>query len=222
MLRDDGRIALPGGHFIPGTITGKTFKDHLDKWLQQNPDPVPATTTNSLLLDIFPDPVTTSFQLMADDCIHSLEKELFALRSRQEKSVCMRAQKARELETGKEVPSERKVSEPQSAPQQSEVPIIKEITNDVNQPPTHVFVKAKDVTYSPPTSENVAVKPKLPPVKKPEVTYRTSAPIYKTRSHVQDVSTDLRPAGRLQHLLVNHEFADYFDTAQALVPFARS
>ena len=77
ILRDDGGIALPGGHFIPGTITGKTFKDHLDEWHWQNPDPAPTTTTNSLLLDIFPDPVTASFQLMADDCIHSLEKELF-------------------------------------------------------------------------------------------------------------------------------------------------
>ena len=70
------------------------------------------------------------------------------------------------------------MSEPQSAPQQSEVPIIEEITNNVNQPPTHLFVKAKDATYSPPTSDNVTAKPKPPPVKKPEVTYRMSAPIY--------------------------------------------
>ena len=178
MLRDDGRIALPGGRFIPGTIAGKTFKDRLDEWLWQNPDPAPATTTNSLLLDIFPDPVTASFQLTADERIHSLEKELFALRSHQEKGVRTRAQKAREPETGKEVPSEREVSKPPSAPQHSEFPIIEEITNDVNQPPTHPFAKAKDATYSPPTSENVAAKPKPPPTKKPEVTYRTSAPIY--------------------------------------------
>ena len=89
ILRDDGRITLPGGRFILGTIAGKTFKDHLDEWLRQNPDPTPATTTNSLLLDVFPDPVTASFQLTADDCIHSLEKELFALRSHQEKGVHM-------------------------------------------------------------------------------------------------------------------------------------
>ena len=178
MLRDNGCIPLPGGRFIPGTIAGKTFKDRLDEWLRQNPDPPPATTTNSLLLDVFPDPVTASFQLMADDHIHSLEKELFALRSRQEKGIRTRAQKACEPETGKEVPSEREVSKPLSTPQHSEVPIIKEITNNVNQLPTHPFVKAKDATYSPPTSENVTVKPKPPPAKKPEVTYRTSAPIY--------------------------------------------
>ena len=90
----------------------------------------------------------------------------------------MQAQKACEPETGKEAPSEREVSEPPSTPQQSELPVTKETTNDVNQPLAHPFVKAKDAIYSPLTSDNVAMKPKPPPVKKPEVTYRTSAPIY--------------------------------------------
>ena len=82
------------------------------------------------------------------------------------------------LETGKEAPSEHKVSKPPSAPQQSEVPVTKEITNDVNQPLAHPLVKAKDATYSPPTSDNVVAKLRPLPVKKPEVMYRTSAPIY--------------------------------------------
>ena len=29
---DNGHIVLPGGHFIPGSITRKTFREHLDKW----------------------------------------------------------------------------------------------------------------------------------------------------------------------------------------------
>ena len=84
----------------------------------------------------------------------------------------------REPETGKEAPSEREVSGPLSTPQQSEVPVTEEITNNVNKPPAHPFAKAKDVTYSPLTSDNVTVKPKPQPVKKPEVIYRTSAAIY--------------------------------------------
>ena len=175
---DDGHIALLGGHFIPGTIAGKTFKDYLDKWLWQNPDPAPAPMTNLLLLDIFPDPVTASFQLMSDECIHSLEMELFALHSHQEKGIHMRAQKVNELEPGKDTPLECEVSEPPSAPQQSEVPITEEITNNANQLSTHLFLIAKDTTYSPPTSDNVAARPKPPLVKKPEVTYRMSASIY--------------------------------------------
>ena len=39
-------------------------------------------------------------------------------------------------------------------------------------------MKAKDATYSPPTLDNIAAKLKPPPVKKPEVMYRTSASIY--------------------------------------------
>ena len=165
ILHNNGCIALPGWRFIPGMIAGKTFKDRLYEWLWQNPDTTPVPTTNLLLLDVFPNPVTASFQLMADDRINSLEKELFALCSRQEKGICTWAQKACKLETGKGVPSEREVSEPPSASQQSEVPVTEEITNDVNQPPTHPFAKAKDATYSPPTSDNVAAKLKPPPVK---------------------------------------------------------
>ena len=86
---DDGHIALPG------LITGKMFKDCLDEWLWQNPDPMPIPMTSSLLLNVFLDPVIASFQLMSDKHIHSLEKEPFTLHSCQEKGVCMQAQKAR-------------------------------------------------------------------------------------------------------------------------------
>ena len=177
ILRDDGCIALPGRCFIPGTIAGKTFKDNLDKWLGQNPDPSPTPMTNLLLLDIFPNPITASFQLMSNECIHSLKKELFALHSQQEKGVWTQAQKAHKPKPAKDAPSECETSMPLSATQQSEVPVTEEITNDDNQPLTNPFAKAKDVMYSPPTSDNVALKPKPLPVKEPEVTYRTSAPI---------------------------------------------
>ena len=201
ILHDNGCIALLGGHFIPGMTTGKMFKDHLNEWLQQNPDPALTPTTNLLLLDVFPDPVTASFQLMSDECIHSLEKELFDLRSCQEKGVHMQAQKVCEPEPGKVAPLEHEASEPLSAPQQSEVPVTKEITNDANQPPTHPFAKVKDVTYSPLTSDNVAMKPKPLPVKKPDVTYRMSAPIYDLQ-----VASDIYSwTMNLQITLTQHE-----------------
>ena len=106
ILCDDGHTALLGRHFIPGTIAGKMFKDYLNKWLWQNPDPAPAPTTNSLLLDVFPDPVTASFQLMSNEYIHSLEKELFTLCSWQEKGVHAQAQKVCKLESGNYASSE--------------------------------------------------------------------------------------------------------------------
>ena len=32
ILCNDGHIALPGGCFIPGSVTGKTFRERLDEW----------------------------------------------------------------------------------------------------------------------------------------------------------------------------------------------
>ena len=77
MLCDDSCIALPGGHFISGSITGKWFMDCLDGWYHQNPPS--SSTTNLLLLGVLPEPATATFQLSSEECIQSLEKELFAL-----------------------------------------------------------------------------------------------------------------------------------------------
>ena len=75
VFRDNQQISLADS--THGTTSYALVYDDQHEWHRQNPDPAPATTTNSLLLDVFPDPVTASFQLTADDCIHSLEKELF-------------------------------------------------------------------------------------------------------------------------------------------------
>ena len=77
ILRNDGRITLPGGHFIPGSIARKTIREHLDKWHRQNP--VSTLTANALLLDVSPNPTVGVLQLSSEECILSLEKELFAL-----------------------------------------------------------------------------------------------------------------------------------------------
>ena len=72
ILHDDGHVALPGGHFIPGAITGKMFKEHIDKWHQQNPSST--AMTNSLLFGVLPEPTMSMFQLSVDEHIKSLEK----------------------------------------------------------------------------------------------------------------------------------------------------
>ena len=79
ILCDDGHITLPGGRFIPGSITGKTFRERLNEWYRQNP--VSTSTTNTLLLDVSPNPTVGILQLSSEECIFSLEKELFALRA---------------------------------------------------------------------------------------------------------------------------------------------
>ena len=93
ILRNDGHIALPGGRFIPGSVAGKTFRERLDEWHQQNP--VSTSTTNVLLLDVSPNLTVGVLQLSSEERILSLEKELFALHAREPApGVRMRAQKA--------------------------------------------------------------------------------------------------------------------------------
>ena len=77
ILHDDGHIVLPGGCFIPDSITWKTFREHLDKWHQQNL--TSTSTANMLLLDVSPNSTVGILQLSSEEHILSLEKELFAL-----------------------------------------------------------------------------------------------------------------------------------------------
>ena len=179
MLCDNGRIALPGGRFIPGSIAGKWFKECLNEWYCQNPQP--SSTTNSLLLGVLPEPAAATFQLSSEEHIQSLKKELFALRARQQdKGTHTRAQKAREQEQVTEAPaaSDAPASMPTTIPRQSEAITAEGNTNHISQPPVHPFARAKDASYSPPTTDNIATKPKPPLPKKSEGSYKTTAPIY--------------------------------------------
>ena len=53
-----------------------------------------------------------------------------------------------------------------------------EVNGDDDEPPVHPFARAKDAVYAPPTTNNVAAKPKPAPPKKPDVPLRTAAPVY--------------------------------------------
>ena len=53
VLHDNGCIALPGGHFTPGAITGKTFKECINEWHFQYPSST--AMTNSLLFGVLPE-----------------------------------------------------------------------------------------------------------------------------------------------------------------------
>jgi hypothetical protein len=56
--------------------------------------------------------------------------------------------------------------------------VVEDSSRDVVQPPLHPFAAARDAAYRPPTTDNVAAKPKPPPVKKPESVWKTTAPVY--------------------------------------------
>ena len=176
MLRNDG---CTGGCFILGSITGKWFKERLNEWYRQNPQP--SSTTNSLLLGVLPEKAAATFQLSSEERIQSLEKELFTLCAhQQDRGTRTRVQKACDQEQVAEVPaaSDASAPAPTAVPRQSEAITSESNANHISQPPIHPFACTKDASYSPPTTDNIAMKPKPPLPKKPKGSYKTTTPIY--------------------------------------------
>lgn len=198
MLHEDSHIALPGGRFIPGSIASKWFKECLDEWYRQNPPS--SSTTNLLLLGILPEPAAVTFQLSSEEHIQSLKKELFALCAhQQERGTCARVQKAHDQEPVAETPaaSNTSVPAPTAMPRQLEAIATEGNANLPLQPPIHPFAQAKDASYSLPTTDNIAVKLKPPLPKRPEGSYKTTAPIYDPKvalevyAHTMDLQITL-------------------------------
>ena len=191
ILCDDSHIALPGGHFIPGSIAGKTFREHLDEWHRQNL--VSTLTANALLLDVSPNLTVGVLQLSSEERILSLEKELFALHACEPApGVQTQAQKARDPDPPTDAPTPAKRPTPAPAPapvapaplpvpaaqHPPPPPAALEEVNDNDEPLVHPFTRAKDAAYAPPTTNNVVAKPKPAPLKKPDVPLRTATLVY--------------------------------------------
>ena len=106
--------------------------------------------------------------------------------------VWTRAQKARDPNPPRDIPTPAKRPTPTPAPApvtplpppvpaaQCPPPLLtalEEVNND-EEPPVHPFARAKYAAYAPPTTSNVTVKPKPTPPKKPDVPLRTTALVY--------------------------------------------
>ena len=146
-----------------------------------------------LLLDVSPNPTIGILQLSSEEHILSLENELFALHAREPPpGVRMRAQKARDPDppTDTLTPAKRHTPAPAPAPV-TPIPLLvpaaqlppplpdaPEDTNDDDEPPVHPFARAKDAAYALLTTNNVTVKPKPAPPKKPDMPLRTAALVY--------------------------------------------
>jgi hypothetical protein len=87
----EGKIVLPNGQYTPCSIPGQFIKDHIDEWHKHNPV---KSTSSSLMYEI--NPVAVSCQtsiatnmvstsstnaFTADQCIATLEQEIFYLRN---------------------------------------------------------------------------------------------------------------------------------------------
>ena len=172
----------------------ETFREHLDEWQQQNL--VSTSTANMLLLDVSPNPTVGVLQLSLEEHILLLEKELFALHAHElAPGVRTRAQKAHDPHppTDALTPAKRPMPAPAPTPvapaplpvpaarRPPPPPVTPEEVNNNNKPPVHSFTRAKDAVYAPPTTNNVAAKLKPAPPKKPDVPFRTAAPVYNPK-----------------------------------------
>ena len=182
ILCNNGCITLPGGHFIPGSIAGKTFRERLDKWHCQNL--ASTSIANALLLDLLPKPTVGVLQLSLEEHILSLEKELLALRAHEPgRGVQTQAQKTHDPDPLMDAPTPAKRPTPAPAPAPvTPVPLLvpaaqhapplpatpEEVDND-EEPPVHPFARAKDAAYALPMTNNIGAKPKPLPPKKPDV-----------------------------------------------------
>jgi hypothetical protein len=87
----EGKIVLPNGQFTPHSISGWFIKDQIDKWHKHNPtksisstlmyeiNPVSALSQTSVATNMVSMSSTNVFT--ADQCIATLEQEIFALRN---------------------------------------------------------------------------------------------------------------------------------------------
>jgi hypothetical protein len=185
----DGRVTLPSGAFVPRRIQGQNLRARIEEWHRQNPGqlaaaqlllglatqhlaPVPPTSTS---------PNATTFQLSENDRILSLEHEILALRTR---AQARRAAAAGEPVEEPEQPiraASLPTDAPAPAPMPQAPPVILRPQNHAPAPlaqPEHPFANARDAAYAPPRDRNVGAAPKPAPAKKPDVAYRTTAPIY--------------------------------------------
>ncbi|KIM72967.1 hypothetical protein PILCRDRAFT_15665 [Piloderma croceum F 1598] len=136
--------------------------------------------------DLFPQSPTPVMQLLADDCIASLERELFQLRGRKfEPQVHTRAQ--HEADKGKQRqevvrPAKKKAMQPEVVIPVQRKAAQPEPERSANvpqpEPPVHPFAEARDATYAVPQNRNFGAPPKPSAPKKVEPAYRTLPPIY--------------------------------------------
>ena len=191
ILRDDGHVVLPGGHFIPGDRARKTFKEHLDEWHHQNL--ASTSTANTHLLDVLPNPTVGILQLSSEEQILSLEKEVFALHACElAPGVRTRAQKACNPDPHMDTPTPAKRPTPAPAPALvTTVPLpvpaaqcpppplmTPEEVDDDEEPLVHPFTRVKDAAIALPTTNNIGAKLKPLPPKKPDIPLRTATPVY--------------------------------------------
>ncbi|KAJ7925343.1 hypothetical protein B0H13DRAFT_1863187 [Mycena leptocephala] len=204
----DGRVVLPSGAFVPRRVNGVNLRARIDEWHRQNPGQLAAA---QLVFNIAPDHrvpatnfVSSSFQLSTDEQIQSLEREIYALRTRAQTRAAAAAgepveepdQPIRPVQTPKPQPTPPALVPPPPPPVRAVPPVNPVPPPPVRDPPPHLapehpYSRARDAAYAPPKDRNVGALPPQP--KKSDPAYRTTAPVFdeKIASAVFDRSMNV-------------------------------
>ncbi|KAJ6461521.1 hypothetical protein C8R47DRAFT_1241006 [Mycena vitilis] len=203
----DGRIVLPSGAYVPRRITGANLRARIEEWHRQNPGQLASA---QLVLDIAqdqrpqvqsPHTVASSFQLTTEQRIQSLEREIYALRTRAQVKAAVDAGEPVELPEQPIRPVKPPLAKaplppPPPQPVRPPPPVDPVPPGRVRDPPPHLapdhpYSRARDAAYAPPKDRNVGALPPQP--KKPDTAYRTTAPVFddKIASAVFDRSMEV-------------------------------
>ncbi|KAJ7847362.1 hypothetical protein B0H14DRAFT_3453847 [Mycena olivaceomarginata] len=144
-------------------------------------------------------PTTSAFVLSEEDRIRSLEREIFALRTRaQARQAAAAGEPVENPEQPVRVPAAPALAPTPTAVSEGPRTILKRPATRFAPPPApeepeHPFANARDAAYAPPRDHNIGTRPtNSAPAKKPDPAYRTTAPIYdeKVANSVFDRSMD--------------------------------
>ncbi|KAJ7051827.1 hypothetical protein C8F01DRAFT_937200, partial [Mycena amicta] len=154
----------PSGAFVPSRTPGTWLRDRIDEWHPPNP----AAST-----------ITSTFVLCESDRIQSLERDYSREDTHQSSQFDPLQRLSTHLNRLRPLPLSLAFSlDPQLHP---------------FRPNRSIHSLARDAAYAPPRDRNVGVRvPNPPAAKKPEVAYRTTAPVYdeKIASEVFGCSMD--------------------------------
>ncbi|KAF8222443.1 hypothetical protein L208DRAFT_1322593 [Tricholoma matsutake] len=192
----EGKVVLPNGQFTPQNIPGHCIKDHIDKWIHQNPDNniIPA-----LMYGIAPSPTPAPaprgiYQIMdmntaPDIHIACLEQELYALQTPVvQPLISSTAPSAEPVALPTPTATPPSISSTMTNPASSNIApsTTSQMTSNSqsmlnsqplvsSQPPIHPYATASENTYLPPHERNFASTSKGKEQEGPS--YHTVAPI---------------------------------------------
>ncbi|KAJ7831041.1 hypothetical protein B0H13DRAFT_1578685, partial [Mycena leptocephala] len=186
----NGRVVLPSGNFVPRHVIGVNLRARVDEWHRQNPGQLAAAQLAFNIAQNHYVPAShaqsSSFQLTTDERIQSLEREIYALRTR--------AQARAAATAGEPVEEPEQPIQPVRPPRPPPAPVppppppvraappvdpvqpapVRDMPPHL--PPEHPYSRARDAAYAPPKDHNVGVLPPQP--KKNDTAYRTTAPVF--------------------------------------------